>query len=135
MLDLPAAGPGAIAVADHRVGYVEAIALAEPLEPTHVVVRERRRRSRPDDRITLAAILAHLPMGARLHGEERGACLDYEYGCVAARLSARRSASMRRIRWRSPSGCSARPTGRAAAPATASTAPGLVQLALQPVRH
>ena len=34
----PPAGPGAIALADHRVGYVEAIELAGPLEPTHVVV-------------------------------------------------------------------------------------------------
>jgi cell wall-associated NlpC family hydrolase len=36
----------------------------------------------PDGRIT-STIIAHLPLGARLHGEECGACLTTEYGCVA----------------------------------------------------
>jgi hypothetical protein len=34
------------------------------------------------DRIT-APVLASLPMGARLHGQEQGACLATEYGCVS----------------------------------------------------
>ena len=31
----------------------------------------------------MSPVLASLPMGARLHGEEHGACLTTEYGCVS----------------------------------------------------
>lgn len=66
---------------DHIVGYVEAIALADTAEPTHIVC-ERCAPVAADDRIT-SPVLASLPMGARLHGEENGACLTTEYGCVS----------------------------------------------------
>ena len=68
-------------VADHVVGYVEAIALADPSAPTHLVC-EKCAPVAADDRIT-SPVLASLPMGARLHGEEHGACLTTEYGCVS----------------------------------------------------
>ena len=67
--------------ADHLVGYVEAIALAAPASPTHIVC-EKCAPVAADDRIT-SPVLASLPMGARLHGEESGACLATEYGCVS----------------------------------------------------
>ncbi len=66
---------------DHVVGYVEAIALAEPVRPTHIVC-ERFAPVAPDSRIT-SSVIAMLPMGSRLHGTENGACLSTEYGCVA----------------------------------------------------
>ena len=68
-------------LADHVVGYVEAIALAAPSPPTHIVC-EKCAPVAADDRIT-SPVLAHLPMGARLHGEAHGACLSTEYGCVS----------------------------------------------------
>jgi len=67
--------------ADHITGYVEAIALADPIEPTHIVC-EKTAPVAADGQIT-SAITASLPMGARLHGHENGACLATEYGCVA----------------------------------------------------
>jgi hypothetical protein len=67
--------------ADHVTGYVEAIALAEPIQPTHIVC-EKCAPVAPDGKIT-STIIAHLPMGARLHGTEQGACLATEYGCVS----------------------------------------------------
>lgn len=66
---------------DHVVGYVEAIALADPIEPTHIVC-ERSAPVTADDRVT-SPVTAHMPMGARLHGHPCGACLATEYGCVA----------------------------------------------------
>ena len=68
-------------LADHVVGYVEAIQLADLSEPTHLVC-EKCAPVAADERIT-STILASLPMGARLHGEEKGACLATEYGCVS----------------------------------------------------
>lgn len=68
-------------VADGVVGYVEAIALAEPIAPTHIVC-ERNAPVSADDRVT-SPLLASMPMGARLHGEACGACLTTEYGCVS----------------------------------------------------
>ena len=67
--------------ADHRVGYVEAIALVDPVEASHIVCEKSAPVTASDD-IT-ATIIATLPMGARLHGREAGACLATEYGCVA----------------------------------------------------
>ncbi|MGE0179965.1 MAG: NlpC/P60 family protein [Sphingomonas sp.] len=66
---------------DSLVGYVEAIALADRIDPTHVVCETSAPVS-PDDRVT-APLLASLPMGALLQGEECGACLTTEYGCVS----------------------------------------------------
>jgi cell wall-associated NlpC family hydrolase len=80
MLDLTAGWAWGYCLADHRVGYVEAIALAEPLEPTHVVVEAQAPiQSGPDP---LAATLTHLPMGSRLQGRVRGASLEFEGGFV-----------------------------------------------------
>ena len=80
MLDLTAGWAWGYCLADHRVGYVEAIELAEPLEPTHVVVEAQAPiQARPDP---LAVTLSHLPMGSRLHGQVRGASLEFEGGFV-----------------------------------------------------
>jgi hypothetical protein len=80
VLDLTAGWAWGYCLADHRVGYVEAIALAEPLEPTHVVVEAQAPiQSGPDP---LAATLSCLPMGSRLHGKVRGALLEFEGGFV-----------------------------------------------------
>jgi hypothetical protein len=66
--------------ADHVVGYVEAIALADPAAATHLVC-EKSAPVTPDDEVS-SPVIAHLPMGSRLHGREAGACLVTEYGCV-----------------------------------------------------
>jgi cell wall-associated NlpC family hydrolase len=80
VLDLTAGWAWGYCLADRRVGYVEAIELAEPLEPTHVVVEAQAPiQSGPDP---LAATLSHLPMGSRLHGIVRGASLEFEGGFV-----------------------------------------------------
>jgi hypothetical protein len=65
---------------DHRVGYVEAIELADPLEPTHIVVEALAPIQPKAD--PLAPSLSSLPMGSRLHGIERGAMLAIEGGFV-----------------------------------------------------
>jgi cell wall-associated NlpC family hydrolase len=80
VLDLTAGWAWGYCLADHRVGYVEAIELAEPLEPTHVVVEAQAPiQAGPGP---LAATLSHLPMGSRLRGEVRGALLEFEGGFV-----------------------------------------------------
>ena len=68
-------------VADHVVGYVEAIALADPVEPSHIVC-EKSAPVTPDDKVT-SPVIATLPMGARLHGQESGAFLATEYGYIS----------------------------------------------------
>jgi len=65
----------------HVVGYVEAIALADPVEADHIVC-EKSAPVAADDNVA-SPVIATLPMGARLHGREAGACLVTEYGCVA----------------------------------------------------
>lgn len=80
VLDLTAGWAWGYCLADHRVGYVEAIELAEPLEPTHVVVEAQAPIQASRD--PLAATLSHLPMGSRLSGEVRGASLEFEGGFV-----------------------------------------------------
>ena len=80
VLDLTSGWAWGYCLADHRVGYVEAIGLAEPLEPTHVVVEAQAPIQAGAD--PLAATLSHLPMGSRLHGEVRGATLEFEGGFV-----------------------------------------------------
>jgi cell wall-associated NlpC family hydrolase len=80
VLDLTAGWAWGYCLADHRVGYVEAIELAEPLEPSHVVIEAQTPiQSGPGP---LAATLSHLPMGSRIHGEVRGASLEFEGGFV-----------------------------------------------------
>jgi hypothetical protein len=114
-------------LADHVTGYVEAIALAEPIEPTHIVC-EKCAPVTPDGRIT-STVIAYLPMGARLQGKEQGACLTTEYGCVSM-------SHLRAIGDREPDavlvaerllGVVYRPGGRTM---EGIDAPGLIQLAL-----
>ncbi len=66
---------------DHVVGYVEAIALADPIAPTHIVC-EAHAPVTPDSQVN-APLIASLPMAALLHGAECGPCLVTEYGCVS----------------------------------------------------
>jgi cell wall-associated NlpC family hydrolase len=80
MLDITAGWAWGYCLADHRVGYVEAIELADPLEPTHIVIEAQAPIQSGSD--PLAATLSHLPMGSRLHGEVRGASLEFEGGFV-----------------------------------------------------
>jgi cell wall-associated NlpC family hydrolase len=80
VLDLTAGWAWGYCLADHRVGYVEAIELADPLEASHVVVEAQAPiQAGPDP---LAATLSYLPMGSRLQGEARGASLEFEGGFV-----------------------------------------------------
>jgi hypothetical protein len=80
MLDLMSGWAWGYCLADHRVGYVEAIELVDPLEPTHVVIEAQAPiQASPDP---LAATLSFLPMGSLLHGETRGASLEFEGGYV-----------------------------------------------------
>jgi hypothetical protein len=67
--------------ADHVVGYVEASALAEPVAATHIVCE--RHAPVAADGAPGAPAIATLPMGARLQGQEAGASLVTEYGCVS----------------------------------------------------
>jgi hypothetical protein len=80
VLDITAGWAWGYCLADHRVGYVEAIELADPLEPTHIVVEAQAPIQSCGD--PLSAPLAHLPMGSRVHGEVRGAMLQIEGGCI-----------------------------------------------------
>jgi cell wall-associated NlpC family hydrolase len=80
VLDITSGWAWGYCLSDHRVGYVETIALAEPLEATHVVIEAQAPiQSGPDP---LAARLSTLPMGSRLLGEVRGASLEFEGGFV-----------------------------------------------------
>lgn len=65
---------------DHRVGYVEAIELAEPLTPTHIVIESQAPVQADADPMSPA--LSFLPMGSRLHGRVQGAMLEFEGGFV-----------------------------------------------------
>jgi len=65
---------------DHRVGYVEAIELVEPLETTHIVIEAQAPVQAAADPMSPA--LSFLPMGSRLHGHVQGAVLEFEGGFV-----------------------------------------------------
>jgi hypothetical protein len=80
VLDFTAGWAWGYCLADHRVGYVEAIELVEPGEPTHIVVEAQAPIQAGQD--PLAPTLSSLPMGSRLHGEVRGASLELEGGFV-----------------------------------------------------
>src|SRR3954452_8329141 len=80
VLDIAAGWAWGYCVADHRVGYVEAIELTEPAEATHIVVEALAPiQPEPDP---IAPALSHLPMGARLRGHRHGAMLAIEGGFV-----------------------------------------------------
>ena len=80
VLDITSGWAWGYCLLDHRVGYVEAIELADPLEPTHIVCEASAPVQTCGD--PLSTPIAHFPMGARLHGEARGAMLHIETGCV-----------------------------------------------------
>jgi hypothetical protein len=80
VLELTAGWAWGYCVADRRVGYVEAIELTDPLPPTHVVI-ETTAPIQPDGD-PLSPPLSFLPLGSRLHGEEKGALLEFEGGFV-----------------------------------------------------
>ena len=80
VLDITSGWAWGYCCADHRVGYVEAIELADPLEPTHVVVEPSAPIQSCGD--PLSPPLAQMPMGSRLHGERKGAMLQIEGGCI-----------------------------------------------------
>jgi hypothetical protein len=80
VLDITAGWAWGYCAADHRVGYVEAIVLADRLEPTHVVVEPAAPIQPGGD--PLSPALSFLPMGSRLHGAVRGAMLAIEGGFV-----------------------------------------------------
>jgi cell wall-associated NlpC family hydrolase len=82
VLDIAAGWAWGYCIADHRVGYVEAIELAEPLEATHVVI-EALAPIQPEPN-PMAPTLSYLPMGARLRGRRQGALLAIEGGFVPA---------------------------------------------------
>jgi hypothetical protein len=80
VLDINAGWAWGYGVADHRVGYVEAIELTDPLQPTHIVVEALAPiQPEPDP---IAPSLSFLPMGSRLHGQAHGAMLAIEGGFV-----------------------------------------------------
>jgi hypothetical protein len=80
VLDITAGWAWGYCLLDHRVGYVEAIELSDPLEPTHIVCEAHAPVQTCGD--PLSTPIAHLPMGARLHGDVRGAMLQIEGGCI-----------------------------------------------------
>jgi hypothetical protein len=80
VLDITSGWAWGYCLLDHRVGYVEAIELADPLEPSHIVCEAHAPVQTCAD--PLSTPIAHLPMGARLQGEIRGAMLQIEGGCV-----------------------------------------------------
>ena len=80
VLDITAGWAWGYCRLDHRVGYVEAIELVEPRETTHIVVEATAPIQTCGD--PLSPPIAFLPMGARLHGERRGAMLQIEGGCI-----------------------------------------------------
>lgn len=65
---------------DHVVGYVEAIALTATEPPDYIVCEASAPVSA--EAALGAAVIATLPMGARLHGTAHGATLLTEYGHV-----------------------------------------------------
>ncbi|MEA3000066.1 MAG: hypothetical protein QOK17_1899 [Sphingomonadales bacterium] len=80
VLDIAAGWAWGYCTADHRVGYVEAIELTDPRPPTHIVV-EPTAPIQPDSD-PVSPPLSFLPMGSRLHGEVKGALLEFEGGFV-----------------------------------------------------
>ncbi|HEY0414427.1 MAG TPA: NlpC/P60 family protein [Allosphingosinicella sp.] len=80
VLDIAAGWAWGYCAADRRVGYVEAIELTDPLPPTHIVVEATAPIQA--DRDPLSPSLSFLPLGSRLHGEVKGALLEFEGGFV-----------------------------------------------------
>lgn len=80
VLDITAGWAWGYCRLDRRVGYVEAIELAEPLATTHIVIEAQAPvQASPDP---MASALSFMPMGSRLHGNVHGAMLEFEGGFV-----------------------------------------------------
>lgn len=80
VLDIGAGWAWGYCLADHRVGYVEAIELVDPFEPSHYVIEASAPiQPEPDP---LSPPLSFLPMGSRVRGERRGALLAIEGGFI-----------------------------------------------------
>ncbi|HEX2763109.1 MAG TPA: NlpC/P60 family protein [Allosphingosinicella sp.] len=80
VLDVTAGWAWGYCALDHRVGYVAAIHLTDPVEPSHVVIEASAPIQSGCDPLSHA--LAHLPMGSRLCGKAQGARLQTEAGSV-----------------------------------------------------
>ena len=80
VIDITSGWAWGYSLLDHRVGYVEAIELADPLEPTHLVIEPSAPIQTCGD--PLSPPLASLPMGSRVHGQVHGAMLHIEAGCI-----------------------------------------------------
>jgi hypothetical protein len=80
VLDIAAGWAWGYCTADRRVGYLEVIELTDPRPPTHIVV-ESTAPIQPDSD-PVSPPLSFLPMGSRLHGEVKGALLEFEGGFV-----------------------------------------------------
>jgi hypothetical protein len=81
VLDISAGWAWGYCRLDRRVGYVEAIELAAPLDPSHIVVEAQAPVQAAPDPVSSA--LSFLPMGSRLRGKVRGAVLEFEGGFIA----------------------------------------------------
>jgi hypothetical protein len=80
VLDITAGWAWGYCRADHRVGYVEAIELTDPMPTSHVVVEAHAPIQPAAD--PLSPALSSLPMGSRLSGHVHGALLAIEGGFV-----------------------------------------------------
>jgi hypothetical protein len=80
VLDITSGWAWGYCTSDHRVGYIEAIELTDPLPVTHVVVEASAPIHASTD--PLAPPLSYLPMGSRLSGHVHGALLGIESGFV-----------------------------------------------------
>jgi hypothetical protein len=80
VLDITAGWAWGYCRLDHRVGYVEAIELTGPLQPTHVVIEAQAPVQAASD--PLSPPLSFLPMGSRLHGNVKGAVIEFEGGII-----------------------------------------------------
>jgi hypothetical protein len=80
ILDISSGWAWGYCIADHRVGYVEAIELVDPAEPSHVVIEASAPIQPETD--PLSPPLSFLPMGSRIRGQRRGALLAIEGGFV-----------------------------------------------------
>jgi hypothetical protein len=80
VLDITAGWAWGYCTADHRVGYIEAIELTDPLPTSHIVVEAQAPILAGPDPLTPP--LSYFPMGSRLCGKAHGALLAIEGGFV-----------------------------------------------------
>jgi len=80
ILDISSGWAWGYCLADHRVGYVEAIELVDPEEASHFVIEASAPIQAEAD--PMSPPLSFLPMGSRIRGQRRGALLAIESGFV-----------------------------------------------------